>query len=142
MGVIGYFELDGVKYGIGTIVEIPLSFGSGRKAYDNTMHKAEFIGGGRFSFVGFPGFASCYNFDGKDGRCIKIIKPVFYQEPKPPKPPNIFFRTKSGTWDAHNEVCVGFVWYVAIMLLATIFKARTTIWVIATIVYFSWKANK
>ena len=142
MGVIGYFELNGVKYGIGTIVAIPLSFGSKRKAYDDNIYKAKFVGGGRFSFMEFPGTVSCYDIRDKDSQHITIVDPVYYQEPMSSKPPNIFFRTGSGSWDMYNEVCVGFIWYAVVMVLATMFNARIEIWTIATNVYFSWKAKK
>ena len=142
MGVVGYFELDGIKYGIGTIVEIPLSLGSRVRTYDNATYRAKFVGGGQFVFIGFPGSASCYDFNGEDGRRITIIEPVYYQEPEPPKSTNIFLRTKSGSWDAHNDVCLGLVWYIAVMLLASIFNARAALWTLATIVYFSWKSKK
>ena len=38
-----------------------------------------------------------------------------------------------------DDVFHGWIWYIAIMLLATIFNARIGIWIIATIVFFTWK---
>ena len=142
MGVIGYFEFKGVKYGIGTIVKIPLSLDSRWITPKDKLYDATFAGGGRFIFVQFKGETIWHDFSGKYEQYIEIVKPVYYQEPAPRKQQNIFFRTRSGSWDAHNEVCVGFAWYIAVMLLATIFKARVGIWALATIIYFSWKAKK
>ena len=141
-----YFEFQGVKYGIGTILKIPRSLDIRWSTPEESMREVEFVGGGRFIFTHRCGetyrFDTSGHFSGKYEPYIEIVTPVYYQEPEPPKPQNIFFRTGSGSWDAYNEVCIGFTWYIAVMLLATIFNARVGIWVLATIVYFSWKANK
>lgn len=108
------------------------------------MKEAMFVGGARFVFQTIKGSINLYDdsLNGKYENYIEIINPIYYQEPEPTKQPNVFFRTKSGSWDAHNEVCIGFIWYVVIMLIATIFKDRLGIWILTTIVYFSWKSNK
>jgi hypothetical protein len=141
-----YFEFKGIKYGIGTVVKVPLSTDLRWTTPGSHTYEAKFVGGGRFAFTHLQGGISLYesrgHFSGKYEEYIEIVKPVYYQEPEPPRPQNMFFRTKSGTWDAHNEVCIGFIWYIAIMLLAVIFKDKIGIWIFATIVYFLWKANK
>lgn len=142
MGLVGYFEFQGVKYGIGTVVKIPSTLDLRWLPRDQIMVETVFMGGCCFSFTNRPGSMTFYNFSGKYESYIEIIQPVYYEEPDPPKQPNIFFRTKSGTWDAHNDVCVGFIWYVLVMLLAIIFKDCVGIWIVATIVYFSWKSEK
>ena len=141
-----YFEFQGVKYGIGTIVKIPSTLELRWRTKDEIVEIARFGGNSCFEFVHKHGSINLYessgHLSGKYEDYIEIINPVYYQEPEPPKQKNMFFRTKSDTWDAHNEVCVGFIWYIAVMLLATIFNARVEIWTIATIVYFSWKSKK
>ena len=44
-------------------------------------------------------------------------------------------REKPPSWNIE----VGWVWYIAIMLIATIFKDRVMIWAFATAVFFLWK---
>ena len=146
MGVRQYFEFKGVKYGIGTIVKVPYTTDLRWIPKEKLMVETEFVGGGQFKLIPHDRMISLYegmgHFSGKYEDYIEIIQPVYYQEPEPPKPQNIFFRTGSGSWEAHNDVVYGFIVYVAVMLLATIFKARVGIWALATIIYFSWKAKK
>lgn len=142
-----YFEFKGVKYGIGTIVKVPNTLDLRWLSKDEIIEEAEFVGHSTFVFTKnrrwyINLYESGGHFTGKYESYIEIIRPIYYQEPAPPKPPNMFIRTGSGSWDAHNEVCMGLIWYIAIMLLATIFKARIGIWILATIVYFSWKSKK
>jgi hypothetical protein len=40
---------------------------------------------------------------------------------------------------SEGDIDIGWIWYIAIMLLATIFKDRLTIWFIATAIFFLWK---
>ena len=146
MGVIQYFEFKGVKYGIGTIAKIPLSRDIRWIPLEKYIHEAQFAGGGRFVFTKFPGelylFESSGHFSGKYEEYIEIIEPVYYQEPEPLKPQNIFLRTESGSWDAHNDVCVGLIWYIIVMIVGIIFNERLLIWIAATIYFFLWKSKK
>jgi hypothetical protein len=144
MGMIQYFEFKGVKYGVGTIVKVPTTKDLRWLPKEQIMQEAVFTGGAQFVFTHLSGSISLYeeNFIGKYEQYIEIIKPIYYQNPAPLKPQNIFTQTGSGSWDAHNEVCMGFIWYIAVMLIAIIFKARVGIWILATIVYFLWKAKK
>lgn len=146
MSVKQYFEFNGVKYGVGTIVKVPSVVGVRLLHNESPMVAAEFVGGACFVFCNQNNYIHLYEssdyFSGEGKQSIEIIKPVYYQEPSAQNNTNIFIKTKSGSWDAHNDVCVGLVWYIAIMLLALIFKARLAIWLLTTIIYFSWKANK
>lgn len=144
MGVIGYFEFKGVKYGVGTIVNVPKWTEVWMFSKDDLITEAVFVGGGRFNFTKQSGsvFLSGDKLKGKYEEYIEIINPVYYQEPDPPKPTNIFFRTGSGTWDAHNDVCIGFIWYIVAMLITMIFKERIGMWILETIIYFVWKSKK
>jgi hypothetical protein len=146
MSVKQYFEFKGVKYGVGTIAKIPLSRDLRWTSPETYTREAEFTGGGRFVFTHQQGelylFENNGHFSGKYEEYIKIIKPVYYEEPEPPKPQNVFLRTESGSWDAHNDVCVGLVWYIIIMIIGTMFNARLLIWIFATIGFFLWKSKK
>lgn len=141
-----YFEFQGDKYGVGTIVKIPRTLDLRWLPKDKIIEEARFVGNSCFEFTHRLGSINLYessgHLSGKYESYIEIVQPIYYQEPEPPQPQNIFIRTKSGSWDAHNDVCIGLIWYIAIMLFATIFKARIGIWILATIVYFSWKSKK
>ena len=141
-----YFEFKGVKYGIGTIVNVPFKLDTRWLPRDQLIRESQFVGQSMFVFTQTQGYITLYehsgHLSGKYEQYIEIVQPVYYQEPEPPSKQNIFIRTKSGSWDAHNEVCVGLTWYIAIMVLAGFTNCTLSIWAIATIVYFSWKANK
>lgn len=95
----------------------------------------EYDGKGAYSLSGGPN---------PDDYIIEIVEPVYYVEPEPtsPKKSSIFTRTGSGSWGSSDEVFVGLVLYIAVMLVATIFKDRIGIWILATIVYFNWLKKK
>lgn len=141
-----YFEFKGVKYGIGTIVNVPFKLDIRWLPRDQLIKEARFEGQSIFTFTQSNGsivlYESSGHLSGKYEQYIEIIKPVYYQEPEPPKKQNIFLRTKSGSWEAHNEVCIGLTWYIAAIIFACFTNATMAIWIIATIIYFSWKANK
>ena len=146
MSAVEYFEFKGVKYGIGTVVKVPQDTDIRWIPKEKLVAEAVFVGGGYFKFTQYGNSIflskSLGHFSGQYEEYIEIISPVYYQDPEQPGSQNIFFRTNSGTWDAHNEVCLGFVWYIAIMLLTVLFKERILLWVLETIIYFCWKSKK
>lgn len=145
MGVKQYFEFKGVKYGIGTTVKVPTYLDLIYLPKEKIMKEARFIGGGKFVFKDIEHSINLYEdlgLSGKYEEFIEIINPVYYQEPEPLEPQNVFTQTKSGSWNAHNKVCIGLAWYIFIMLLAIIFKDRLIIWVFTTIVFFVWKSKQ
>lgn len=141
-----YFEFKGVKYGIGTMVKVPTTRDLRWLPKEKLVKEAQFVGESTFVFVPTTRFIILYealgHFSGEYEDYIEIIDPIYYQEPEPQAPPNIFFRTGSGTWDAHNDVCIGFIWYVAAMLVTILFKERIGLWILETVVYFYWKSKK
>lgn len=144
MNQMPYFEFKNTKYGIGTIVKIPYLRRGNLVSQNNPTQIATFVGGGNFQLSSCYGFI-CLNIeelDDKYRKYVEIIKPIYYQEPESPTPQNIFVKTKSGSWDAYNDVCIGLIWYIIIMLVGIIFKDRLTIWICATVVFFIWKSKK
>ncbi len=61
---------------------------------------------------------------------VEIIKPVYYVE-KLTKPT----RKCPPAWDVE----IGWIWYIIIMIVGTIFKDRILIWVVASAIFFLWK---
>lgn len=141
-----YFEFQGVKYGVGTIVRVPTTRDIRWLPKDKLVKEAKFVGQSKFVFIPTTRFVILYeslgHLSGAYEEYIEIVKPVYYQEPEPLKTTNVLFRTGSGTWDAHNDVCIGFIWYLAAMIITTLFKGCIVFWVLETIIYFAWKAKK
>ena len=75
---------------------------------------------------------------------VEIIEPVYYKEPEidHSKKSSIFTRTGSGSWQSSNEVIIGLIWYIIVMIVGTIFIDRWLIWIGATIFFFVWKHKK
>lgn len=69
---------------------------------------------------------------GLDKTIIEIIHPVYYEEPL--KKP-----VRGGTIPSYNDMFIGWVWYIVIMLVGVIFNDRWLIWIFATIIFFTWK---
>lgn len=127
----------GTYYDIGTQVELKTKW--------NGVVTATYAGDGEFEEV------IKYHFNwGLPPECyiVRIIKPVYYEPPKPnastnkDQGVNIFLRSGSGSWASSDTIFYGLLWYIAIMLIGTIFKARLFIWIITTIVFFTWKSKK
>lgn len=139
-----YFVFKGVKYGIGTIAKVPFTRDLRWLPREEIMKEARFGGRGIFEFTNFSGSITLYeqHLIGKYEEYIEIVYPIYYQEPEPPKLQNIFLRTQSGSWEAHNDVCIGLVWYIVIMIGSCFLKERFLAWALATFVFFIWKSKK
>lgn len=77
---------------------------------------------------------SNYNFSGVNKFIVEIIEPV-YPDLHCVVTTKTTERDKPPSWDVE----VGWIWYVVIMLVGTIFKDRFLIWGFATAVFFLWK---
>lgn len=64
---------------------------------------------------------------------VEVIEPVYYVETIINQPINT--RTCPPVWDVE----IGWVWYLIVMGVGAIFNARLLIWIVATVVFFSWK---
>lgn len=76
-------------------------------------------------------YSTIKNLENFDNVIVEIIEPIYYT----PKHTNTNERDCPPEWDVEN----GWMWYVTIMLVAVIFKARVVIWVLATVVFLLWK---
>ena len=71
-------------------------------------------------------------------RVVMVLWPVYHNPEGTPVSPLEAIKMDN----AHNapvDTFAGTVIYILVMLIATIFKARVGIWIIASIIYFSWK---
>lgn len=117
----------------------------GTKVKIKTRHNGEVV----TTFRGFRRYDGLTEYDYYSGMSseyyiVEIIEPVYYKEPEPDpaKKVNIFMRTGSGSWNSHDDVFHGLLLYIAVMLVGSIFKDALLIWIISTLVFFSWKAKK
>lgn len=126
-----YLCYKGQYYDAGTKVKIKNKWGE--------IETATFLGGGRYE----P-YVHYFSLNTPESYIVEVIEPVYYQESKPvsAKKSNIFTRTGSGSWNSHDDVFHGLLLYIAVMLGGIIFKDRWLIWIIATVIFFSWKAKK
>ena len=66
---------------------------------------------------------------------IEIIEPVYYKEPQV----EYTYGISGGVCPPEEEIFIGWIWYIVIMLVGTIFKDRLMIWVFTSAVSFLWK---
>lgn len=131
---IDRFIYKGVEYGIGTKVLVKNIFG---------LQEATFVGWGKNE--GFVG--EKYHNSSRTDDCsfiIKILEPIYYieKEESKGKPCSIWTRTGSGSWNSHDDVFIGLVIYILVMIVGAIFNVRWLIWIAATAIFFGWKAKK
>lgn len=119
---IDRFMYKGVAYSIGTKVLVKDDvFG---------LQEATFVGWTKHG--GFVGKKYHDSFRTDDcSFIIKIIEPVYYEEKKSEE-------TKESWLPAGDGPFYALLWYIAIMMIGTIFKARFAIWIIATISFVGY----
>lgn len=128
-----YLYYKGIYYDVGTKVKMKTKYQG--EIITTFLGNGQYEGLGRYSF--YSGMPPEYYI-------IEIIEPIYYKESEvePTKKSNVFTRTGSGSWNSHDEIFGGLIWYVAIMIIGTIFIDRWLIWIVATAVFFGWKAKK
>lgn len=67
-----------------------------------------------------------------DNVIVEIIEPVYYKEL-----PKVY--TSNRVCPPIGDVDIGWVWYIAVMIVGVIFKDRIMIWIVATVYFFLWK---
>jgi hypothetical protein len=122
----------GIWYYIGTKVTL--------KTREGNIVTATFLGNGRYEgeimYYGYHGTCDAEKF------IVGIVEPVYPPHKQEGEKSNTFFRTGSGSWNSDDDVFHGFLLYLAVMLGGIIFNDRWLIWIVATIIYFGWKAKK
>lgn len=130
MSVPKYLYYKGQYYDVGTRVKL----------------KTRWSGVVETTFLGYKTYDCCLERDGAtpEDYIVEIVKPVYYVSPQQQdsKKSNVFTRTGSGSWNSDDDVFHGLLLYIAIMLGGIIFNDRWLIWIIATVIFFGWKAKK
>jgi hypothetical protein len=115
-----------------------------------TKYKGEvvttYLGWNSYTKYQFEGLSASDVLVGMDPKywVIKIIEPVYYHDPPidEHKKANVFLRTGSGSAAHDDEIFHGLLLYIAVMLCGIIFNERWLIWIVATAIFFGWKAKK
>lgn len=117
-----YFEYKGVKYGVGTTAKLKTLWGG--------VYETIFIGGKRQ----FYSPCSSNSIFPKEDYIIEIVKPVYYEEAKTTSQPK-----DNRVRPFKGDVQIGWIWYIIIMVVGSIFNDRLLIWIGATAYFFLWK---
>ena len=124
---MSYFEYNGVKYAIGTKFRVKTAY--------NGVQIMTLAPGWQ------PGLQleneHCYPIPIRTytlHRIIDVVEPVYYESPGVSPPSN---RNPPPDWDVE----IGWVWYIIIMCVGSIFKDRWLLWICATIYFFLWKSG-
>ena len=133
MPVEYFIRYQGKCYDVGTV----LSFRTSSASWASILT-------GRIEWISHNGFYVRLT-DGKGWRLskmwglentiVEIIVPVYYEEP------SVEYRRgiRGGPCPPEDDIFVGWVWYIVIMVVGIIFKDRLMIWVFATAAFFLWK---
>ena len=132
MPVEYFLRYKGQCYDVGT----RLRFYPYSKSQRSDIGVIETFVGAHVFIRGSDGFLYSYSTNPSlanfDNRVIEIIEPVYYIEPPQKK-------VYGGPLPSEDDIFVGWVWYIVIMLVGTIFNDRLTIWVFASLIFFTWK---
>lgn len=124
--MLEYFEYKGVKYGEGTKARVNVPFYGPRIAtYRRWAH---------YEWFEYDNQQFYPHWNTKPERyIIEIIYPVYYTDKSTPITTSD--RIQPPAWDVE----IGWVWYILIIAVGSIFKDRIGIWAMATAYFFLWK---
>ena len=121
-----YLYYKGQYYDVGTVVKIQTTW--------NGIQEATFRGWGPQGGFWRDGITDkCYWFE-TEKYIVEIVKPVY--------PKNIVISSDNTDKPSPWDIEIGWIWYIIIMIVGTIFKDRLIIWVFASAVFFLWKSGK
>lgn len=118
-----YLFFKGKHYDVGTKVLI--------KTRWNGIQEATFYGWGTYPFRGENVWGIDYYYFNIDKYLVDIIEPIEVNL----QPVNVDDKNCPPAWDVE----IGWIWYILIMAVGLIFKDFWMIWIVATIIFFSWK---
>lgn len=73
---------------------------------------------------------NCYWFE-TEKYIVDIVRPVY--------PKNLIEKANDREHPSPWDMEIGWIWYIIIMILGSIFKARLMIWIFTTAYFFLWK---
>lgn len=141
-----YFDFKGVRYGVGTVVKIKLEPHGSRREIERCGGIAKFVKGFDSGYLKFSGivplgetYCGIAIISNPEDRIEKILEPVYYNNKdvlciaidnyrKTPK-------------ERRADISPGTIFYIAAMLVGTIFNARIGIWALSTLFYLKYLVN-
>lgn len=138
-----YFDFQGKRYGVGTIVKIkPEPYGS-RRQIERCDGIAKFTGGLNNGYLEFDGivplgqpYCGISIMTDPNDRIEKIIEPVDY-EYKPVW--QVARENYENTPPSRRaDISPGTILYITAMLVGALFNARIIIWAVATFLYLKY----
>lgn len=118
-----YLYYQGQYYDVGTVVKI--------KTRWQGIKEATFYGWGPQGGFWRDGITDdCYWFE-TEKYIVEIVKPVYPKQLVNQKT----VCSRPLPWDVE----IGWIWYIVIMVVGTIFNDRILIWIVATAIFFAWK---
>lgn len=141
MPVEYFIRYKGLCYDVGTKLKFKARFRAGSYSFyqgvkegviEQFINSTVFIRAEDGELYNFSTIRNLVDFDKE---IVEIIEPVYYI-PKPQTSDRNYNRPDP--WDVE----VGWIWYIIIMVVGTIFNSRLLIWVAATTIFFSWKSGR
>lgn len=129
-----YFEYKGIRYGVGTqaIINIPF-YGT---------HLATYCREGYSEWWEYTGMVVPFNplwQYPSHSYIVEIVKPVFYDKQTNGPLSSHSNQTNNRMPPPEWDVAIGWVWYILVIAVGSIFKDRIGIWAMATAYFFLWK---
>lgn len=125
MNTAKYLYYKGIYYDKGTKVKMKTKF----KGVITTT----FLGGTKYEGVYETIVAAP-----SENYIIEIIKPVY----APGQENDEYTETNSKYNLRQGDIQIGWIWYILIMIVGSIFNDRWIIWIMATVIFFIWKGRK
>jgi len=126
---MNYFEYKGQKYYPGTRVKMKVMFSEPREFVFRDRY-TDCYGIDNLNFSG--GYLYTFPADKADKNILEILEAKSSED-------MVVTRTNKRQTPPAWDVEIGWIWYIIIMVVGTIFKDRITIWIFATVVFFLWK---
>ena len=126
MPVEYFLRYRGKCYGVGTM----LKFKQNLCTYVGTIQS--FTHNGMWLLVNTGSEYYLSRVHSLDNTILEIIIPVYVDEPEK-------IVTKHRTSPPEDDIFYGWIVYIAVMIVGTIFNERFAIWVFASLVFFLWK---
>ncbi len=82
-------------------------------------------------------FCTTRNLVNFDKEILEIIEPVYWAPPE-----ETLTQHNNQNRPAPWDIEIGWIWYIVIMIVGSIFKERFMVWVMATAIFFLWKSGK
>lgn len=128
-----YMKYQGRYYDVGTICKI-----KGRNGPKLVRFMGWHFNNNRWNFELVDkndyGLYDSYDRAGVGVYCLEIVEPV-YPNLTTSASATTYNRDKPPSWDVE----VAWIWYIVIMLVTVIFKERIGLWILESIIFFSWK---